>query len=76
MNVFGRLPGIVLLTMEGTAVDKKEYKTFFFLLASSLLMAVVLYLARDRCTKAVDSLACRVLGIGRKRGTSEDGKDA
>ena len=72
MNIC-RLPGTVLLTMQGAAVDNKEYKTFFFLLAGGLLMTLILYLMRKYCARAVDSLMCRLLRIGKERSTCGDG---
>jgi uncharacterized membrane protein YdjX (TVP38/TMEM64 family) len=60
MNIFGRLPGTLLLTLQGTAVDNGHYKTFFILLGFSLLMTGVLYLTRNHCTKAVHSFICKM----------------
>jgi uncharacterized membrane protein YdjX (TVP38/TMEM64 family) len=72
MNIC-RLPGTVLLTMQGAAVDNEEYKTFFFLLAGGLLMTLVLYVMRKYCAKAVDSLVCRALRMGKERSACGDG---
>ena len=75
MNVFGRLPGTLLLTIQGSAVDNKEYTTFFFVLAGSLLITLVLCLTRDRCTKLVASLVQRVLRRRERRSMGAAGKE-
>jgi uncharacterized membrane protein YdjX (TVP38/TMEM64 family) len=46
MNVFGRLPGTLMLTMQGTAVYSQQYRLFFVLLSLSIVLTFVLYLAR------------------------------
>jgi len=46
MNVFGRLPGTLMLTMQGTAVYSQQYRLFFVLLSLSVVLTFVLYLAR------------------------------
>lgn len=60
ISIFGRLPGTLILTWQGAAVSHQHYKTFFFLLAGSLLLTVVLYLTRDGFTKSFTSLIRRV----------------
>jgi uncharacterized membrane protein YdjX (TVP38/TMEM64 family) len=62
MNIFGRLPGTLLLTMQGTAVSNEKYKAFFILLGVSLVMVVGLSLARNHLLKAYGVLVHR-LGI-------------
>ena len=61
INIFGRLPGTLILTWQGAAVYHQQYKAFFFILAGSLLLTLVLYLTRDGFTKAFTSLIHRVL---------------
>jgi uncharacterized membrane protein YdjX (TVP38/TMEM64 family) len=46
MNIFGRLPGTLMLTMQGTAVYSRQYRLFFVLLIISIVLTFVLYLAR------------------------------
>jgi uncharacterized membrane protein YdjX (TVP38/TMEM64 family) len=75
MNVFGRLPGTLLLTIQGSAMDNKEYKTFFFVLAGNLLITLALCLTHDRCTKVVASLVQRVLRRRERRSIGAAGKD-
>ncbi len=73
MNVFGRLPGTVLLTMQGTAVDNKEYAAFFVLLAGALIITLVLYILRKYCTKTIDSIIRRLPRAGREPSTYDSG---
>jgi len=46
MNVFGRLPGTLMLTMQGSAVYSQQYRLFFILLSASVVLTFILYLAR------------------------------
>lgn len=48
MNVFGRLPGTLLLTLQGSAVKEGKYGSFFVLLTISVVLVFGLYLARNR----------------------------
>ncbi|OPY66338.1 MAG: TVP38/TMEM64 family inner membrane protein YdjZ [Syntrophorhabdus sp. PtaU1.Bin050] len=47
MNVFGRLPGTMMLTLQGNAVREGKYETFFWLLAVTVILIVLLYFARN-----------------------------
>ena len=67
INIVGRLPGTLILTWQGAAVSHEHYKTFFFLLAGSLLLTVILYLTRDGFTKSFISLTHRVVRMKRGR---------
>jgi uncharacterized membrane protein YdjX (TVP38/TMEM64 family) len=75
MNVFGRLPGTLLLTTQGSAVDNKEYETFFLLLAGSFLITLILCFTRDHCTKATVSLVRWVLKRKNNQSIGDTGKD-
>lgn len=46
MNVFGRFPGTLILTLQGNAVRKGEYQAFFWYLVVTVLLIVCLYFAR------------------------------
>jgi uncharacterized membrane protein YdjX (TVP38/TMEM64 family) len=46
MNVFGRLPGTLILNLEGDAVRSGKYQAFFILLAASVVLTVLLYFLR------------------------------
>lgn len=52
MNVFGRLPGTLMLTMQGTALHGRDYQMFFVLLFASIVLTFTLYLARNVMIKA------------------------
>ncbi len=75
MNVFGRLPGTLLLTIQGSAVDNNEYKTFFLLLAGSFLVTFVLYFTRDHFTKATAPLVQWVLKRRNNQSIGDTEKD-
>jgi uncharacterized membrane protein YdjX (TVP38/TMEM64 family) len=47
MNVFGRLPGTLILGLQGDAVRHKHYVAFWVLLVSSILLAVAMYVTRN-----------------------------
>ena len=47
MNVLGRLPGTLILALEGEAVRIGKYRAFFWILAVSIAMTVGLYLLRS-----------------------------
>ncbi len=47
MNVFGRLPGTLILNFEGDAVRGGKYEAFFLLLAGSVLLTVLLYFLKN-----------------------------
>jgi uncharacterized membrane protein YdjX (TVP38/TMEM64 family) len=46
MNVFGRLPGTLILTLQGDALRNGQFQAFFALLLLSALLMVVLYFAK------------------------------
>jgi len=48
MSTIGRLPGTLLLTMQGQAVQSEDYRTFFVVLGLALLAGVVAFIYRDR----------------------------
>lgn len=47
MNVFGRLPGTIMLCMQGDAIRHGRYKSFWVLLAGSIALTACLYFARN-----------------------------
>lgn len=47
MNVFGRLPGTLMLGLQGDAVRNKHYVAFCVLLLGSVLLVVAMYIARN-----------------------------
>ncbi|HNS14002.1 MAG TPA: TVP38/TMEM64 family protein [Syntrophorhabdaceae bacterium] len=52
MNVFGRLPGTLMLTLQGSAVKDGKYQAFFTLLIISIILTFGLYLARNHIIRA------------------------
>lgn len=63
MNVFGRLPGTFVLNFQGEAVRTGSYEAFFELLVGSILVTIVLYLARNPIIHSVH----RITTILKKR---------
>jgi uncharacterized membrane protein YdjX (TVP38/TMEM64 family) len=47
LNIFGRLPGTLMLTLQGNAVKNGKYQAFCWLLAISIALTAVLYFARN-----------------------------
>jgi uncharacterized membrane protein YdjX (TVP38/TMEM64 family) len=52
MNLFGRLPGTIVLTIQGAKVQTGNYGEFFFILAASIVLSVCLFLLRERIAHA------------------------
>jgi len=52
MNIFGRLPGTLMLTLQGSAVKDGKYQAFFLLLVASIILTFGLYLARNHIIRA------------------------
>ena len=48
LNIFGRLPGTLMLTLQGNAVKNGKYQAFCWLLAISIVLTAVLYFTRNR----------------------------
>lgn len=51
INVFARLPGTLMLTMQGTAVHSEQYRFFFVLFSVSIVLTFVLYISRNALVK-------------------------
>lgn len=47
ISTIGRLPGTILLTMQGQAVQSEDYRAFFVFLGLALLSGVVVFIYRD-----------------------------
>lgn len=47
MNLFGRFPGTLILTMQGNAVREGQYQAFFWLLVVTVVFIVGLYFSRN-----------------------------
>jgi hypothetical protein len=78
MNIFGRLPGTLLLTLQGNALRNGRYQAFFWLLLVSIVFTVALYFTRNYIIHAFSHTIHKFLG--KKKGDegksgSVDGKD-
>lgn len=47
MNLFGRFPGTLILTMQGSAVREGQYQAFFWLLVVTVVLIIGLYFSRN-----------------------------
>lgn len=54
MNIFGRLPGTLMLTLQGNAVKNGQYHAFFWLLVMSIAFTVILYFSRNYIIRGFD----------------------
>jgi uncharacterized membrane protein YdjX (TVP38/TMEM64 family) len=61
MNLFGRLPGTVILTFQGSAVKDERYKVFLVLLIASAILTVVLYFSRNHIIAFFHHVARKIL---------------
>lgn len=51
MNIFGRLPGTLILNLEGEAVRTGKYEAFFVLLVGSIIVTALLYFLRHHIVR-------------------------
>jgi len=51
VNIFARLPGTLMLTMQGTAVHTEQYRFFFILFSISVVLTFILYISRNTLVK-------------------------
>jgi len=65
MNIFGRLPGTLMLTLQGSALKEGKYQAFFWLLFISILFTVILYFTRNYMIQAFSYAVHKF--IGKKR---------
>jgi len=52
INIFGRLPGTLMLTLQGNALKNGKYQAFFWLLFISIVFTIVLYFTRNYIIQA------------------------
>ncbi|MGA3174762.1 MAG: VTT domain-containing protein [Syntrophorhabdales bacterium] len=64
INVLGRLPGTLVLTIEGEAVRTGRYKAFFWILALSVLLTAVLYLLKPWLARFFSRMAGKIFMKG------------
>jgi uncharacterized membrane protein YdjX (TVP38/TMEM64 family) len=62
MNIFGRLPGTLMLTLQGNALKNGKYQAFFWLLFASIIFTVALYFTRNYIIHAVNKTIHKLLG--------------
>ena len=48
INLIARVPGTVMLALQGSSVKNEHYKSFFIMLVSSIFLIIILYLVRER----------------------------
>jgi uncharacterized membrane protein YdjX (TVP38/TMEM64 family) len=56
MNIFGRLPGTLMLTMQGNALSQGKYQEFFWLIAVCLAFIAILYFTRNYILKILSDV--------------------
>jgi uncharacterized membrane protein YdjX (TVP38/TMEM64 family) len=61
MNLFGRLPGTLMLTLQGAAVKEQHYSEFFILFIASMALTFVLYLLRNHILRIFSAVAHRLV---------------
>lgn len=69
INVFARLPGTLMLTMQGTAVYSEQYRFFFVLFSLSVILTFLLYVSRNVLVKFFLDAVHKVRHFFRKRGS-------
>lgn len=67
INAVGRLPGTLILTWQGAAVQNHQYLSFFFLLAGSLLLTFILYATRRGLARSCTLLIRRLARAWKRR---------
>ena len=63
MNIFGRLPGTLLLTLQGNALKNGKYEAFFWLLLVSITVIATLYFTRNYIIRAFSRIIHRLPGL-------------
>ena len=66
MNVFGRLPGTLLLAWQGNAIRNQNYQEFFFLLVGTVIFIFALYLTRNYTIKFLSHYMHVIVGKMRR----------
>lgn len=68
MTVLARLPGTVILTLQGTAVKDARYKAFLILLIGSVVFTIALYFTRNVIVRFFTHGVRKLFGIRKKKG--------
>jgi uncharacterized membrane protein YdjX (TVP38/TMEM64 family) len=61
MNLFGRLPGTLILSLQGEALRTHRYQEFFTLLVGSIVMTAILYFLRNYIMRFFSHLVLSIL---------------
>lgn len=69
MNIFGRLPGTLILSFQGEALRTHRYQEFFTLLVGSIILTAVLYFLRNQIIHFFSHLVAPLLN--RLRGSKK-----
>ena len=72
MNIFGRLPGTLILVMEGDAVRTGRYHAFFQIFAGSVALTLILYVFRFSVIRSLSRMVEKVSKT-RRRGRGKGG---
>jgi uncharacterized membrane protein YdjX (TVP38/TMEM64 family) len=81
MNLFGRFPGTLMLSLQGDAVKNKDYAAFWMLLLSSIAVVVAMYFARHYLVVLFHNLwtlvrrRIRSRGAGGSKASKQAGKE-
>jgi uncharacterized membrane protein YdjX (TVP38/TMEM64 family) len=67
MNLLGRLPGTLMLTLQGAAVKDQQYGEFFILFLASMALTFVLYLLRNHIVRVFGAIMHRFVKRKEKR---------
>jgi uncharacterized membrane protein YdjX (TVP38/TMEM64 family) len=67
MNLFGRFPGTLILTLQGSAVRDGKYHAFFWLLVITVVFIIGLYVTRNYIIAFVTRLTRNVVRLAIKR---------
>lgn len=72
MNLVGRLPGTIMLTLQGTAVKNADYREFIIILLGSVALIFLLYLAKERILLLTHNIFQRITKMREKRRSVKD----
>lgn len=67
MNLVGRLPGTIMLTLQGTAVKNESYREFIIILLGSVALIFLLYLAKERILAMTHGVFQRITKMREQR---------
>ncbi len=74
INLIGRLPGTIMLTIQGSAVKEGQYVSFFIILVISVLLTGLLYVIREFAVQWMSRMLNNLINRNRNPGTRMDTK--